>query len=186
MNPWRTLRSHRVYENPWFSVREDEVVRPDGSRGIHGVVELGASVAIVALNKRREIALVGQWRYPSGRYSIEVPTGGARRGEPVAEAAARELREETGLVATEWVCLGRIDNCNGICDEVAHLFLAQGLEQGAATPDPEEVLSLEWVPLEDAVERVVRGEITESCSVAALLLVAWTNAVGDPPRGAEG
>ena len=80
-NPWQTLSSRSVYENDWVRVREDEVIQPDGQKGIYGVIEIPASVGIVAVNDNDEIALAGQWRYPLGRYSWEIPRGGSH-GDP--------------------------------------------------------------------------------------------------------
>jgi 8-oxo-dGTP pyrophosphatase MutT (NUDIX family) len=171
-NPWRTLASKTVYENRWIRVREDRVVRPDGNEGIYGVIEIRSSVAIVALNGHDEIALVGQWRYTLGRYSWEIPRGGSEPGETdMAAVARRELREEAGVVASEWRDLGAVDLNNGVTTDVEHLFLATRLTHKEPEHDAEEKISVRWVPFDDAVRMVLRREITESCTVAAILLV---------------
>ena len=87
--PAQALASRIAYENAWVRLREDAVVRPDGRQGIYGVVELRPSIGVVALNADREIVLVGQWRYPLGRYSWEIPRGGSMPGESDLEAVAR-------------------------------------------------------------------------------------------------
>ena len=148
------------------------MIRPDGREGIYGVVEMRPSVGIVALNEADEIALVTQWRYPVGRMSAEIPTGGSEPSDPgVLTAAQRELREETGLSARSWHDLGFVDNSNGVTTDTAHMFLATGLTAGTVAPDPEEQLSLSWLPFGQAVARVLAGSITESVSVAAILKV---------------
>jgi 8-oxo-dGTP pyrophosphatase MutT (NUDIX family) len=171
-NPWQTLGTRAVYANPWLRLREDTVIRPDGQQGIYGVVEMNPSVGVVALNDISEIALVAQWRYTLGRMSVEIPTGGSESSDRSVRAAAqRELREETGLSAESWRDLGSIDNSNGVTNNVAHMFLATGLEAGADAQDPAEQVVLSWLPFDRAVEHVLNGSITESVSVAAILKV---------------
>ena len=171
-NPWKTLATRVVYVNPWLRLREDRVIRPDGKEGIYGVVEMSPSVGIVALSEAAEIALVTQWRYTLGRMSVEIPTGSSETSDHgVLTAAQRELREETGLSARSWRELGFVDNSNGVTTDVAHMFLATGLEAGADAQDPEERITLSWLPFGQAVEDVLAGSITESVSVAALLKV---------------
>ena len=173
VNPWKTLATRIAYENAWIRVREDAVLRPDGGQGIYGVVELRPSVGVVALNVDREMVLVGQWRYPLGRYSWEIPRGGSMPGEADLQAVARrELREETGVDACHWQQLGAVDLNNGVTNDVEHLFLATGLAIGEKQLDPEEEIEVRWAPLEQAVEMALSGEITEVCSVAAILMAA--------------
>jgi 8-oxo-dGTP pyrophosphatase MutT (NUDIX family) len=172
-NPWRTKTSRIVYENAWIRVREDEVIRPDGGDGIYGVVEIRPSVGVVALNERNEIALVGQWRYALNRYSLEVPRGGSHKGETdMLAVAQRELAEEVGVIATHWEALGGVDVCNGVSNDLQSLFLATGLSATKMNLDPEEDITVQWHPFEEAVKMALDGRITEVCSVAAILQVA--------------
>jgi 8-oxo-dGTP pyrophosphatase MutT (NUDIX family) len=172
-NPWKTLASRLVYENAWVRLREDAVVRPDGRKGVYSVLELRPSVGVVAVNEKREVVLVGQWRYPLARYSWEIPRGGSHPGEtdPLA-VARRELREETGVEAQHWRRIGAVDVNNGVTDDVEHLFLATGIDCGAARLDPEEEIALRWIRFDSAVKMALAGEITEVCTVAALLMAA--------------
>ena len=91
-SPWRTLSSRNVYENPWISVREDSVIRPDGEPGIYGVVHYKNTAVGVLPVEEDHIYLVGQYRYPLERYSWEIPEGGCPKDEEPLRAAQRELR----------------------------------------------------------------------------------------------
>ena len=150
-------------------LREDKVIRPDGTEGIYGIVEMPPSCGIVAIDDRDQIAMVSQWRYTLGKMSVEIPTGGAAHGELPLDAAKRELIEETGLRAVSWTPLGTIDNSNGITTDVAHMFLAQQLSTGPMNLQGDEQLELHWMNFADAMRSVMAGEVTESVSVAAIL-----------------
>jgi 8-oxo-dGTP pyrophosphatase MutT (NUDIX family) len=172
-NPWKTIDSRIAYENPWVRVREDRVIRPDGKPGIYGVIEVRPSIGVVAINDKDEIVLAGQWRYPLERYSWEIPRGGSEgaEAETMLEVARRELREEVGIEAAEWRGLGAVDACNGITTDVQHLFLATELRETEPSQEGVEEIIARWHPFREAVEMVLRGEITEVCSIAAILLV---------------
>ncbi len=172
-NPWKTNSSRVVYENRWIRVREDEVTRPDGGPGIYGVVEIRPSVAVVALNDRDEVGLVGQWRYSCNRYSWEIPRGGSHPGEnDMLAVAQRELVEEAGVIAQHWKYLGAVDCCNGVVDDVESLYLATGLTFTERNPDPEEEIALCWKPFPEAIAMSLDGRITDVSSIAALLMAA--------------
>jgi 8-oxo-dGTP pyrophosphatase MutT (NUDIX family) len=170
-NPWKTLSSRVAYKNDWICVREDDVIRPDGKTGIYSVVEIPASVGIVALNSRDEIALVGQWRYPLGRYTWEIPRGGSQGHPDILAVAKRELAEEAGVEAAKWQGVGTVDVNNGVTNDTQTLFLATCLRPASAHQDPFEQVTVEWHPFAEAVEMVMNGKITEVCSVSAILKV---------------
>jgi len=173
MAAWTTLTQRVAYENAWIRVREDRFIQPDGSIGLYGVIEIRPSVGVVAINSRNEIALIGQFRYTLSHYTWEIPRGGSSPGETgMLAVAQRELREEAGVEAAQWEPLGAVDVCNGVTTDVQHLFLATGLTHSAAEPDPVEDLTLRWVPFRDAVRMVLENQITEVCSVAAILKVS--------------
>jgi len=172
-SPWTTRGSRRVYDNPWITVREDAVTRPDGSDGIYGVVSMrNLALGAVALHDDGTTVLVGQFRYTLDAWSWEIPEGG---GDPAAdplEEVARELREETGLSAGSWTGLGELHTSNSVCDERALLYLATDLTQGEADPEGTEELVTWRLDLGEAVAMALDGRITDAMSVAGLLRAA--------------
>ena len=169
-NPWKTLSTSTIYGNPWFAVREDRVIRPDGQLGTYSVVSASRlATGIVPLWADGTVTLVGQHRYPLDEYSWEIPEGGGALSAHALDIAKRELIEETGIEAREWIDLGRVHTSNCFTDEVCHIFLARELTQGAANPDPDEILDTRRISLEDAVFMACDGRITDAISVAGIL-----------------
>lgn len=169
-NPWKTLESRTVYKNPWLRVREDQVIRPDGGNGIYGVVEIRPSVGILAFNDKQELAIVGQWRYALERYSYEIVRGGSGEGETdMLAVARRELREEAGFEAADWQSFGSVDVCNGVTTDVQYFFIATGLTYVGTNQDPYEEIVTEWHSFDRALEMIAHGDMTEVCSIAAIL-----------------
>lgn len=180
LNPWRVLGSRPVYENDWISVREDEVVRPDGAPGIYGVVHYKNTAVGVLPVEDGHVYLVGQYRYPLERYSWEIPEGGCPEGEDPLQAARRELKEETGLVADRWEKLGEADLSNSVADERAVWFLATGLIPGERQPEGTEVLGVRRVPLDEALAMALDGRMRDALSQLALLGYALKRTDGSP------
>lgn len=168
-NPWKTIRSTRVYSNSWMSVREDDVIRPDGREGIYGVVETRAASGVVVLTPERDVYLVGQYRYPTEMYSWEIVQGGADEGEDPLTACKRELREETGLIAQQWNQLGgevHLSNC--ISSERGYLYIAEDLSETEASPEGTEVLQVKTVTFEEALDMVESGAIADAMSIIGI------------------
>lgn len=170
IGPWTRLRSRETYDNPWIRVREDQVLRPDGKPGIYGVVHFkNIAVAVVALDSGGRVVLVGQHRYPFDRYFWELPEGGCPEGrEQPADAAKRELREETGFTAGRWDYLGTLELSNACSDEIGHLYLARDLTPGPAHQDGNEQIAVKHMDFAEAWRMAMEGELTESLTVASL------------------
>jgi 8-oxo-dGTP pyrophosphatase MutT (NUDIX family) len=172
-NKWQTLSGREIYENPWIRVREDQVINPAGGKGIYGVVSFkNKAIGIIPVDEEGNTWLVGQHRYPLDIYSWEIPMGGGPLGEEILTAAKRELKEETGLTAENWELLLTIHTSNSVTDEEGFVFIATGLTQGNTEFDDTEVLNIRKLPLKEAVEMVLRNEITDSLTIAGLLKVA--------------
>ncbi|MEI7749396.1 MAG: NUDIX hydrolase [Candidatus Moraniibacteriota bacterium] len=135
---WTTTGSEQAYKNPWFSVRKDTVIRPDGKPGEYFVVERARAAVIVAEDAQGNLVLAQQMRYVIGRRLYEFPAGMIEKGEEPVEAAKRELREETGIVAERWEELGIVYPSAGLTDERGHIFLARDLTEGEPELDGSE------------------------------------------------
>jgi 8-oxo-dGTP pyrophosphatase MutT (NUDIX family) len=176
-NPWVTRERRVVYANPWITVEEDEVLRPDGSPGIYGVVRFpGRALGVVALDDHDRIVLVGQFRYTLGRYSWEIPEGASGAGEDPLAGAQRELLEETGLRAERWRELLRAHLSNSVTDEEAVLFEARGLTPGDSAPEVTERLQVRWLPLDEALRLATAGDLTDAMTLLALQRIALERA----------
>ncbi len=168
-NPWRTRGHREIYRNPWIRVREDHVVRADGQDGIYGVVEFANwALGIVPVTESGDTVLVGQWRYPLGLYSWEIPEGGGLKSQSPLESAQRELREETGLRAARWTNLGPFHLSNSVTDEAGWVFLAEDLTFGDADPEGDEALTVRRLPLVEAWRMALDGRITDGVSIIGL------------------
>lgn len=173
-NPWTTLSSREVYLNPWIRVREDDVLKPNGTPGIYGVVEYrNRAVGVVPIDDEDHTWLVGQYRYTQNRYEWEIPEGGCPEGESLEDCARRELLEETGLVAAQLEpLLLDLQLSNSVSNETAHLFVARQLTQEAPQPEDTEQLAIRRLPLSEAIEMAATGQIRDAMSVIALLTLA--------------
>ena len=171
---WQTLSSRIAYENRWIAVREDEVVRPDGGRGVYGVVQVRhPAVFVVAVTDADEVVLIRMFRYTLGRESIEVPAGGTDGEDPLI-AAQRELREETALEADEWRDLGQVWSLNGVANAPGRIFLATGLHRSRTRHAMEEegITEVMTVPWARVWAMVGSGEIADGETLAPLLRAA--------------
>ena len=179
IGPWTRLSVSTPYANPWIQVEHHEVIDPSGHPGIYGVVRfLHRALGCVPLHDDGTVTLVGQHRYPLDLWLWEIPEGG---GDPAADPLSemkRELSEEAGLSAEEWVPLGVLHTSNSVSDEVAHLWLARGLREGVRSLDSTEGDMRTWrVPFPEALAMAMDGRITDAISVAALSrAAAWLDA----------
>ena len=172
----RTLGSRVVYENPWLRLREDEIERPDGERGVYALVEKEDFAVVVPWDGER-VTLVGQYRYTLDRFSWELPQGGVDGATP-EEVARTELAEETGLRAGALRHLGRLDNAVGMSSQGFHVWVATELEQGEAAPEAEEVaMTARRVTAGELDAMILAGEVTDAGSIAGWALARMAGAL---------
>lgn len=171
-NPWKTLSEKLCYESPWIKVFHHEVINPSGNEGIYGYVHFkNYATGIIPLDADNNTWIVGQYRYPNKEYTWEIPEGGGPKDRTPLESAKRELKEECGIVAKQWDMICEMRLSNSVSDEEAYIYVAKGLTFEEAEPDDTEDLTIRKVPFEEAFDMVMKGEITDSMSVAGILKV---------------
>ena len=175
-NPWKTKSSKIVYETPWMKIREDEVLRPDGTHGQYSFVETPNSVFVIPMDEEQKVYLVSQWRYPTKTFSWEFP-GGSSDGQDILQAAKRELKEETGFEAESWTEIGKLEPMNGIASETEYVFLAQKLRQTSENKEAAEgINNMKKVSFAEVNELIRKGEIIDAQSIAAFTQAKlWLN-----------
>jgi 8-oxo-dGTP pyrophosphatase MutT (NUDIX family) len=162
-----------VYRNSWMTVREDGIRRADGSTGIYGVIDKPTYALVIPLDGDR-VHLVEQFRYPLGLRRWEFPQGTAPDLVDLdpQELAARELREETGLIAGRMADLGLLDVAAGMSSQRGRVFLATGLTEGPHEREHEEQdMRTAWFTRPEFERLVTTGEITDAQSIAAYTLL---------------
>ena len=164
--PWTIKSTKKVYENPWVTVTEDQVIRPDGKKGLHAVVEISEGSHVLPIDENGFCHLTKEFHYAVGKYGIENASGGINPGETALQAAKRELKEELGITAKKWVSLGAIDPLTTIVKTRQYLFLAQALSFGKAKPEGSETISQVKMHLNKLVEKCLNGEITYAPTIA--------------------
>jgi ADP-ribose pyrophosphatase len=177
--PWKIVQSHEIYRDPWIDVRKDDVVRPDGRPGIHSVIRVKPGVTVLALDDAGVVHLTEEFHYAVGRVTLEAVSGGIDPDEDTQAAARRELREELGIAALDWLDLGSVDPFTANVVSPTRLYLARGLTFLANAPEGTELIRCVKIPLCEAKAMVFDGRITHGPTCVVILK---TCLLGGPPR----
>lgn len=182
---FRTLSSETFYRGKILALRADEVQMPGGHVAVREVVEHFGAVATAAVDEDGRLAMIYQYRHALGRRLWELPAGLLDEpGEGPAQAAARELQEETGLAAESWRLLLDVALSPGFCDEAVRVYLARGLRDVGRPPAAHEEadLTVHWVDLGEAADMVLAGEVVNATAAAGVLAAYAVVVDGKPTR----
>jgi 8-oxo-dGTP pyrophosphatase MutT (NUDIX family) len=151
-NPWKTLDSKIVYQNPWITVHEDKVIHPGGGEGIYSVIDAKDGVLVIAEDADKNIYLMEAYRYPIKRWVLEAASGGIEPGDTPEICAQKELQEELGLTSNDWTALGGFaPSYGGAMADRQYVFLARNCVEGEHNREPGEAIR--------AVKKFTRGEL---------------------------
>jgi ADP-ribose pyrophosphatase len=171
-NPFRLTGSREVYRSRLMRIREDYVVLPKGSPAMFNVAEIRPGSTVLALDDQRHVHLIREYKWGVNRESVEAISGGLEEGESPLQCARRELQEEGGLEAGEWIEMGRLDPFTSHVYSPNYMFLARGLSPAQQALEEGEAIQPFQTTLENAVEMVMRSEITHAASVVLILKTA--------------
>lgn len=167
----KTISSQMIHRGKIVNLRVDSVELPNGKLAMREVVEHVGAVAVVPVTNEGEVLMVRQYRHPVGEILLEIPAGKLDPGEEPDHCIERELLEETGTVAEKTSLIFSFYTSPGFSDELLHIYVAEGLTYRGQQLDEDEFLELQRVPLEEAVEMIVRGEIKDAKTIVGILAV---------------
>ncbi len=165
----KQLSAEYKFKGRIINLRVDEALLPNGATASREIVEHNGGICIVPLTENNEVLMVEQFRYPYSEVVLEIPAGKRDGNEEPLEGGKRELKEETGAIAESYTFLGELYPSPGYCGEIIYMYLARGLSYGETDPDEDEFLNLKRIPLETAVEMIMKGEIKDAKTQAAIL-----------------
>lgn len=170
MPTFELIKSETLMQGRAFKIRRDYLKTPDGRETKFEIIEHGGSVIIIPVDAEGNLLFVRQYRHAAGVDLLELPAGTRDGDEPFEECAAREIREETGMEAGKLQKVGEFFLAPGYSTEFMAVYLATDLKHNPLEADDDEFLSVEKIPVGEAVRRAERGGIPDAKSLAALLL----------------
>ncbi|MDO9231684.1 MAG: NUDIX hydrolase [bacterium] len=164
--------SVQKYKNPWIEVTEDQVIRPDGKPGIFGIVRMVDGVAVLPLDDDGFVYLTKEFHYAIEMKDVETVSGAIDENEKPIDSAKRELKEELGMEAEEWIDLGLVNPFTTVVKSSQKMFLARKLSFGEDNQEVTENIKLVKIKLEEAIKMVMNSSITHGASCVLILKAA--------------
>jgi 8-oxo-dGTP pyrophosphatase MutT (NUDIX family) len=168
--PIQSLTSRIAWESPWYRIRQDDILLPDGTKGVYNVVEMNASAFVVPVLEDGRIVLIRNYRHTLKQWVWEIPAGSIREDQNPEEAAQAELLEEAGGIAKELIFMQKASTMNGIGEQYAYFFLAKGVQLQSQAQEKTEFINVYLMPADEVYRLVFAGEMNDAVSMTALLL----------------
>lgn len=160
---WKLIQSTIPFHERYIRVRKDVLQSPEGEQTEYVFLEdeIPGTVLILAISDDQQIPLVKQYRYPIKAQQYNLPGGAIDPGETPVQAARRELKEETGLIANDWISAGTYHPMASHHTRKAHLFIAKGLTMTDQELDPYEDIQVEWKSAEELIQNIITNQYTD-------------------------
>lgn len=165
----KTVSSKQIFKGRILELKVDTVRLPDGSMASRELICHQGGVAVVPVDSEGFVHLVRQYRKPYDEEVLEIPAGKRDHGEEPLDGAKRELSEETGLIADEYIDLGKFYPTPGYTDEVIYLYLARGLKEGDSHPDDDEYVEQEKIHIDTLIDMIMNNQIKDGKTIAGVL-----------------
>ncbi len=171
MDEYKVISQKKIYKTKLFEVREEELLLPNGKTRRYNTVERRPTVVVFPIGYSYELYLIYEYRYLFNKRILEAVAGHIDEGEMPLAAAKRELKEETGLSASQWEEITKVETSVSVIRSLFYIFMARELQEGIATPSQGEEIELVKISLAEAVEKVMLGEINNAPTMIGILLL---------------
>ena len=178
MNKWKIKSQNIVFSQRLFKVKKQEILLPNGEKREYSIVERRPISVIFPVSGKLELYLISQFRYLFDEKILEAAAGHIDEGETPLEAAKRELKEETGLMASNWSEILEVETSASVIKSIVHIFLARGVMFGKPNPEEGEEIKLVKISIENAIKKITDGEIKTAATIIGVFLLDKLNKEG--------